>query len=290
MSSLRAVPGAHWGRFMSRSTTATPFPLGVLRRQVIAMGTAAGLPAARAADLAHHVLWYETLGGLEFGLRALPRWLAHRGGKAVDLTSSGRILDERAGIARLDGARALAPLVMSHALTIASEKARENGVAVIQVTNLVEPCPSGDVALREALGPVAIAILTARPSWVLAIPSAGDLPFLADSDLQAKPAGSKSPRAAAPGWVASLAPMLAGFAPEPGGAMVLALHVSALDSPEAFRDRLARLSRRAGTWLTPARLKTIRQEAEERGLPISVEVRNDLDALAVELGLPGLGA
>lgn len=272
---------------MSRSA-ATLVPLDLLRRQAIALGTAAGLPAPRAADLAHHVLWYETLGAPVRGLRSLPRWLADRSGAHVDLTSGGHLTDERTGTARLDAARTLPPLAMSQAVAIAAEKARENGVAVIQVVNLSSPCPAGDAAAREALGPVAVTILTARPAWVVAIPSAGDLPFLADSDLDAKPSAAKSRRPAVPAWAATVSPLLAGFVPEPGGAIVLALHVPAIDSLDALRDRLAAMTRPAALWLTPTRLAAMRHDAEERGLPIPDDLRSDLDRLAAEFGLPGL--
>lgn len=276
------------GRSMSQSSTATPFPLDLLRRQAITLASAAGLPAALAADLAHHVLWYETLGAFALGLGTLPTWLADRSLATLDLTSVGEIRDEHTGTACLDASRTLPPLAMSQAAAIAAEKARENGAAVIQVENLNAPCSAGDVAAREAIGPVAVAVLTARPSWSVALPSAGGLPFLADSDLGPKPASAKSRAAKVPPWVATLAPLLAGFAPQPGGATVLALHVSALGSLDAFRDRLAASFPRAGTWLEPARLAEARREAEQRGLPIAEDLRRALDSLAARLGVPGL--
>jgi LDH2 family malate/lactate/ureidoglycolate dehydrogenase len=272
---------------MSR-TSATRVPLEVLRRQAIALGAAAGLPSPRAAELAGHVLWYETFGGVASGLRALPGWLEGLAAGRYDPAAAGRVLAERTGTAHLDAARTLPPVAMAQAATIAAEKARENGAAVLRVENLDGHCPAGDVAAREAVGPVAMLVLTARPSWSVAIPSAGDLPLLADTDLAAKPPAKGKGTAAAspPEWVAPFTPLLAGFAPGPGGAVVLALLVPALDTLDALRDRLPATP--AAPWLASATLAELRQEAEERGLPVPADLRKALDRAAERLGIAGL--
>jgi LDH2 family malate/lactate/ureidoglycolate dehydrogenase len=275
---------------MSR-TTAPRVATEALRRQAIALGVAAGLSAPRAADLAHHVLWYEVLGAPHLGLWALPSWLEGIASGRHDPAAAGRVVGERTGSARLDAARALPPLAMSQAVAVAAEKARENGSAVLRVENLDGPCPCGDAAAREAVGPVAVLILTARPSWVLAMPGAGDPPTVADTDLAARPP-AKGKAAAAPApppeWAGPLGPMLAAFAPGPGGAVVLALHVPAIDALDALRSRLP--AKPPAPWLAPAELAARRDDAEARGLPVPADLRKALDDCAARLGIAALDA
>jgi LDH2 family malate/lactate/ureidoglycolate dehydrogenase len=110
------------------STTLTHrYRLDDLRRFATALGSAGGLPLARAQGLANHLLWYDAAGAAFFGIGTLPVWLAAIEAQRVDPKVVGEVKSERGALTVVDGQRGLPPLVLERGAGLAVEKAREMG-------------------------------------------------------------------------------------------------------------------------------------------------------------------
>jgi hypothetical protein len=271
----------------------TRYRLDDLRRFATALGVAAGLSGPRASALAAHLLWYDTAGAPSFGVRCLPHWLDRLAEQDVPLKHDGVIVSELAATAVLEARRGLGPLVLAHAASIASEKARELGAGLVRVEGLEPFGSAAEIAASAAIGPTIALVLGPQPSWSLALPMAGELPAVLDSELRAASEAQPAPKRKEPppsldSLKPALAPWLAALAPPVGGWLVAAQAVSAFESLTAFQERVAAtLPEEEGPGqLLPAPWEARRRWCREHGLVLDAAARKALATHATRLAVP----
>jgi LDH2 family malate/lactate/ureidoglycolate dehydrogenase len=275
-------------------SAASRYRLDDLRRFAAALASGAGLSRADATALAGHLLWYDAAGASAFGLSSLPGWLDRLAKGEVQPRATGRIASEFATAVVIEADRAVGPLVLSQAAGVAVQKARELGTGLARVAGLGACGPAAAVAATAALGPFGALVLGPGPSWTVALPMAGELPFVFDSDLAAS-AARTSPtcrKDARDGGPPALPTWLAALAPPPGGWLVAAFAVTTLEPLAGFHDRLAAALPREEVpgVLRPDRWEEHRRLVRERGLPLDAATRTALRAHADRLGVPFPGA
>lgn len=239
------------------------FRLDDLRRLSIALVSAAGLTRPDAATLAAHLLWYDAAGAASFGIARLPGWLDELTEAGSRSDTSGAICAETATTAILDGAGGLAPLVLAEAATVAARKARELGIGLCRVTGLPARGSAAAVAAQVALGPLAAVVIGPGPSWTVALPTAGELPFVFDSELSSADGRPGNPTPTLPAWLATLAP-------PSGGWLLAVLAISALEPLAGFHERLMAAiegDSSPGT-LRPDAWEAHRRGIREHGVPL----------------------
>jgi LDH2 family malate/lactate/ureidoglycolate dehydrogenase len=269
-------------------SAAPRYRLDDLRRFAAALGSAAGLSRPDATALAGHLLWYDSAGALSFGIGGLASWLDRLANGEVRPVGQGWITAEFATTVVIEANQGVGPLVLAQAASVAAQKARELGTGLARVTGLGASGPSAAVAAGVALGPLAALVLGPGPSWTVALPTAGELPFVFDSDLAAGTGRNSGRRKDVPKAAASLPAWLAAFAPPPGGWLVAVLAISALEPLTSFHDRLAATLPREVTegQLRPDRWEEHRRTLREHGLPLDAPTRKALRAHADRLGVP----
>jgi LDH2 family malate/lactate/ureidoglycolate dehydrogenase len=259
----------------------TRYRVDDLRRFASALAAAAGLTPARAAALVAHLLWFDTAGAARFGLATLPDWLDRLEQGSVKPNAEGKVVSEHAGTAFFDGQAGLPPLVLARAAGLASEKARDVGVAIVRVTGLGPTGPAAPVAAEMAIGPEVSFILGPRPSWTLALPSAEGLPAVFDS-LLADHAAVEPPgelRAILAPW--SLMAFEEGW-------LVVGVAVTALEPLASFQERVSSALKNrdeAPGQLLPGPWNQRRSDAREHGLAIGPAALAELERCAERLGV-----
>jgi len=235
-----------------------------LRKFAAALGAGAGLSPVRAAGLASQLIWYDLAGAPAHGIAVLPQWLERIVHGRVDPRAEGKLLSEHASTAVLDGQGGVPPLILARAAGLASEKAREMGIALVRVVNLGSTGPATAVAAEVALGPQIGWVMGPGSSWTLALPTPDGLPAVYDASL------ADSPARAAGALVRALGGPWSVLAPD-GGWLVAALAVSALEPLATFHERVtAALGEPDGSTalLHRERWEKARAEAREHGLPL----------------------
>ncbi len=233
-----------------------------LRHFATDLGTKAGLSASRAAALARHLLWFDTAGYGRWGIATLPDWLDRIDRGLVNPRAEGKVGEEHAGTALLDGQGGLSPLILSRAAGIAVEKARDLGIGLVRVRNLGPADPSAPVVAEVAIGPMVGLIVGPQPSWSMAVPSSVGLPAVYDSALAATT--SKAPSGP---WTR--------LAPE-GNWLVQAVSVAAIESLTTLQERVAAGMAEVSPvepegLLRPVAWESHRQEVLDHGVPVTVE-------------------
>jgi LDH2 family malate/lactate/ureidoglycolate dehydrogenase len=210
------------------------------------------------------LLWYDLAGASAHGIASLPEWLERIALGRVDPRAEGRIQNEHAAALVLDGQNGVPPLVLARAAALASEKARDAGVALVRVTNLGPMGPATEIAAEVAIGPQIGWVMGPASAWSLALPAAEGLPAVYDASLtDAAPRASGAAMRALGGPWSLLA--------TDSGWLVAALAVSALEPLATFHERVNAALRAPDGALPLLRREPwekTRAEARERGLPL----------------------
>ncbi len=281
-----------WGEGLGCVIDLPHYRLDDLRRFATASGTALGVPPARAAELASHLLWFDAAGLSAFGIATLPAWLERIEARSVEAAAEGRVTAERTSLVVLDGQNGIPPLILARAGELAVEKARDSGVGIVRVSHLGPTGPAAVVAAEMAVGPVAAVILGPGPSWTCAFPSAEGLPAVFDSALGPRPGGTttRSRWAAPPDPGPMMAPWIAAMAPE-GGWLIAAIAVAALESLATFHERVGATLDAVREWpggLLPGPWEARRRIAREAGVPLAAEAMTPLTRWGDRLGVEPL--
>lgn len=275
--------------------------LDELRRFAAALTSAAGMVPERAATFAGHLLWFDTAGFPDFGLKRLPDWLDRMGRGEVDPIAEPLIRQEHPATAILDGQRGVAPLALARAADVAAAKARELGVGLARIGHLGGLDSAAPIAADLAIGPFAAMLVGPRPSWALALPTGLGLPVVFDTDLDAArsttatASASTSRRAAKaaaqPSWMDLLGPWAGVIAPDDGW-LVLVVAITALEPLTTFHERahsaLEHDPSQSGPVLSPGPWDERRRQAREDGIQVDPELRSALNARADRLGIAPL--
>jgi LDH2 family malate/lactate/ureidoglycolate dehydrogenase len=258
------------------------FRLDDVRRHATELAAGVGLPPARAAVLASHLLWFDAAGASSFGIATLPRWLERLAVREFDLTAEGKVGTERNGTAVLDGQNGVPPLILERAAGLAIEKARDAGIGLVRVTPLGPTGPAAVLTAEMAIGPMVAAILGPGPCWSLALPSGQRLPAVFDSAL--------ATATATPVWPEFLAPWVTVLAPG-GGWLVLAVAVTAWESLPQFHERVEAALGHPGAepgQILPADWEAHRREVREHGLSLPRATAEEFLRWAERLGVAPL--
>ena len=262
-----------------------------LRRLGSALGAGAGLAPTRAAALAGHLLWFDAAGAHSFGIATLSGWLDRLEFGQDDPKAEGRIHQERAAVAVLDGQRGPGPLILGRAAGLAIEKARDVGVGLIRVSGLGPAGPAAPIAAEVAIGPELAVVLGPGPSIALALPAPEGLPVVFDSALASDGPDGASPISPPEALTALAAPWSA-LVPEEGW-LVVAVAVTAMEPLGTFHERVADAIR--GLEESPGRLlpkpwDARRAEARRVGVPLDAStlasLRDRAERLGVEMPRP----
>ncbi|HEY2158406.1 MAG TPA: Ldh family oxidoreductase [Isosphaeraceae bacterium] len=232
-----------------------------------------GVPPARASALVSGLLWYEAAGAPQFGIEALPGWLAAIESGQVDPKAVGTIVKEHTATAVLDGKRGLGPLILARAGQIAAEKAREVGVGTVRVMNVGRIGATAEVASEIAVGPM-VAEVAATGSLALAVPVEGSVPAVFDTALA--PTG----RTSLPGWAA--------LAEGADGWLVTARAVSAFESLGRLHEAVHAMLKSAAPIpgeVRPDAWQARRLEQLERGISLGKGTEKSLRSWAGRLGV-----
>lgn len=273
-------------------TDVVRYRLDDLRRLATALGAGVGMTPARASAFASQLVWYDTTGAPSFGIETLPDWLERISKGEVDPQAEGTVTNEHLGTAVLDGGNGLPSLILARASELAIEKARDAAIGLVRVTNINATGPAAGIAAEMAFGPFLSAILGPGPVCSLALPSGDGLPAVFDSTLEfntvalsskktsARPTESTPLTLWAP-WATAMVP--------PGGWLVAALGVKAIESLSGFHERVSstmRLTDEAPGRLLPTTWETRRREARERGLLVTKASLTRFNQWANRLGVP----
>jgi LDH2 family malate/lactate/ureidoglycolate dehydrogenase len=260
-----------------------------LRRFVVAVGVASGVPPLRAAAFASYLLWFDTAGFRVYGVNSLPDWLARVDHGELDALSEGKIETEHPGTVVLEATRGLPPLILTRAAGLAMEKARDVGIALVRVKGLAACGPFAPVVAEMAIGPEIGAIIGPDARLTVAIPSPEGLPVVIDNTL-AQPASIVQ---RSDGKAEDPLRLLAGRLPwalfAPGeGVHVVAVAIKAFESLATFHDRVGAALREqseANGVLMPASWDTRRREAREHGIAIDRAALDKLGVIAAKLDI-----
>ncbi|CAN5893442.1 hypothetical protein BH23PLA1_BH23PLA1_40300 [soil metagenome] len=269
-----------------------------LRRLAADLGSRLGLPPARGAALAKHLLWFDAIGARSAGFARLPSWLDRLELGEFEPDSEGKIGQEHASTAQLSAGRGLPPIVLDRAAEVAGQKARDTGLGLVRVSGLLPGGPAAPIAAALAIGPLVGLVLGPGPEQAIALPTAEGLPLVYDSILEVDQ--GERPEAEANDDREPIATDLAGLvAPwallaEPGEVIVVALAVSALEPLSSFQERVSaacevRGDRRVGPhssgWLAPREWEARRRAVREHGLGLPSAVEEALRKRAEAAGL-----
>lgn len=265
------------------------YRLDELRRFASALIAAVGVRPPRGSALADHLLWFDTVGASSFGIVTLPSLLERLERREVDLEAEGLVRGESAGAAVLDGQNGLPPLILSRAGELAIEKARDAGVGLVRVTNILATGPAAGLAAEMAVGPVAAFWLGPGPCWTVALPRDGGMPLVVDSTLGAE--GSLIDRRRAVRDARDLVPDLLGpwasaIVPEAGW-LVAAIAINAIEPLASFRERVAARMNPTHEAVEepPTPWESRRREARENGVIIAPSAWSLLNQSAERLGV-----
>lgn len=266
------------------------YRLDDLRRFAAGLATASGLAPARATAWVTQLLWFDAAGLPAHGLATLPAWLGRIEAGAVDPRAEVVIGVERTGTAVADARQGVPLLALGRAAGVAAEKARDAGVGLVRLRNVVAPGPAAGVAASAAAGgPVAVLMLGPGPCWAVALPGEEGLPAVFDPSLATSPGFSAAPAtpAAAEALAALIGPWASVLAGE-GEWLVAALSVPAWEPLTTFHRRVTEAVRGLGPAdgrLLPAPWEAHRREARERGVAVETHAWRELLDRAERAGL-----
>lgn len=206
------------------------------RRLAIEAALKAGLNRDQAGSLAASLLWFDTAGFPSMGLAALPDWLDRIAQGAIDPKAEPTISRERAGTAQIDGRNGLPQATLARAATIAGQKARELGLAIVRVQGIAPIQSAAPAAADLAIGPLAGLAIGPSGAWTIALPTVGGPPLVYDSAF-GEPNPAESASLTAP-WL----PLL----PD-GGWLLLALNLPAFEPLDSFQRRAVEAASRPGS-------------------------------------------
>jgi LDH2 family malate/lactate/ureidoglycolate dehydrogenase len=252
------------------SKTTHRLRLDDLRRFAVALASEVGLRPDRAATLATQLLWYDAAGASEFGIASLPSWLARIENGEIDARSEGHVVSERAGAAVFNAQRGLPLLILERATALASEKARDVGIAIVHVIGLGPACPSAAIVAELAIGPHVGIILGPAGSVAVALPTAQGLPIVFDATLVRGKGTKKVPRA-----IADLTAPWNLLVPN-GDWLVLATTIAALEPLATFHERIETAIQHGKDepgLLLPGPWEARRRSARELGVDLAPDIR-----------------
>lgn len=114
---------------MSSVASPTPVSFDALRQFITTAMTALGLPSADAAVVGRLMAEADLQGSDGHGVIRLPQYARRIRAGGINVRPEIRVVQERAGMALLDGDNGMGHLVMQRAADIAIEKARQCGIA-----------------------------------------------------------------------------------------------------------------------------------------------------------------
>ena len=248
----------------------TTTALELLRRDVAALLSTAGVKSDRAARLADLLLWFDAAGLTDLGVASLPDLLDRVARGEVDPRAEPVVGPERAATAVLDGRGGPPLLVLARAAEIASEKAREYGAGLVRVRGIGPVRSAASAVFEVAIGPSAGMAVGPGGAWSLAIPSADGLPWIAD------------------GALGSASSVLGAWLPMLGEAewLIQAVSIPATEPLASLHERMAAAGSTAPeTVLSPSRLEEARRRAREDGVKFSDATRAALKSWGERLGV-----
>ena len=238
------------------------YRLDDLRRFATALAVALGIAPARASALATQLLWFHAAGASSHGIATLGDTLDRVEAGTIDPKSEPKVVSERGSTAVLDGRHGVPLLVLDRAAGLATEKARETGVGLVQVRNIGLTGSAAGIAAEMAIGPVSALILGPGSSWSVALPAREGLPAVFDPSIGDREGGRDFDALVAP-WASVLT--------HEGGWLVAAISVTAMEPLATFHERVAEaiqsLDGSAGR-LLPGSWDRHRREVREHGVAV----------------------
>lgn len=147
---------------------------GRLREAVAAIFTAAGCEADEGARIGHYLVEANLTGHDSHGVIRVPRYVHWLDTGAVHAGRSAKTVMDAGPVAVLDGDHGFGQIIGGQALTLAVEKAREYGVAVVGLRNSGHLGRIGDWAeLAAAEGLISIHFVSTSGLGMLVAPFGG---------------------------------------------------------------------------------------------------------------------
>lgn len=231
------------------------------------MLAASGLKPERAAALATLLLWFDTAGLPDFGVRTLPELLDRIARGEIDVKAEGKVGPERGATAVMNGQNGPPLLILERAGQIAVEKAREFGVGLVRVRGIGSVASAAAIVAEIAIGPMAAAAVGWNVAWSSAYPSAEGLPLVLDSAFSQNPSPAILPLLIEGEW------------------LVQAIAVTATETLAVVQSRVSAAAAHADLRLSPKHLEDHRRESFEHGIVLDEALVLDLKSRAKHLGV-----
>ncbi|GAC1469294.1 MAG: hypothetical protein NVSMB9_12960 [Isosphaeraceae bacterium] len=249
------------------------YRLDDLRRFSSSLAIGAGVTPARAATLASYLLWYDTVGAASLGLATLPDALEQYLSGAIDPKVEGSVLRERSAATVFDGRNGVPHLVLARAGELAIEKARDTGVGLVRLLNVMAPASAASIVAEMATGPFWAWIVGPGNRWSIAVPGEGGLPVLFDPALAT---GEKSRKGAtsptSPPVPESVIGLWASMLTPDEGWLVAAVSIPSMEPLPSFQARVASVIQgreKAQGLLLPEQVESFREQVRRQGLSLS---------------------